>query len=74
MNVKNLSTMSSFGCRPPAGRVGPPGEQGPLDLEIAVLGERLRDVDHEEVGQQELGQRVIARPFAGQSVLPSQPS
>jgi hypothetical protein len=46
-----------------AGRVSLPGEQGSLSISrywVTVLGERFRDVDHEEVGQQELGQRVIA--------------
>ena len=42
------------------GGVRTPGEHGPLDLEEAAVGERLRGVDDEEVRQQQLGQRVDA--------------
>jgi hypothetical protein len=41
------------------GRVRPPRQHGPVNLHISALGERLGDVDDEEVGQQELRQRVL---------------
>ena len=47
--------------RPAAARfVGAPVERRLLDLEVAVRGVRLRDVDHQVVGEQQLGQRVGA--------------
>ena len=41
-----------------ARRVRPPVEHGALDLQEAVVAVRSPDVDHEVVGQEQLGQRV----------------
>ena len=50
-------------------------ERGDLRLEEgALLDVRLRDVDDEVVGEQELGQRVDAVAVEGQSTAPSRPS
>ena len=43
-----------------AGGVGAAGEHSTLDLQEAVVGERLGRVDDEEVRQQQLGQRMVA--------------
>jgi hypothetical protein len=42
-----------------ASRVSPAGEHRPVDLEIAIPGERFGDVHDHEVGEQEFGQRIL---------------
>ena len=72
--VKIVSITSSLGARPPQVVVRVATEGGELDLEErALLGVGLADVDDEEVGEHQLGQRmaaVLARRPVGLPVEP----
>ena len=59
-SVARVSITSSLSERPPQVACVLALEQRLLDLKEAVLGIRLGDIHHQVIGQQQLGQRVVA--------------